>query len=88
MFIDKETTNKFCELLDRELYLFGRPEIRYTRTCWAEIRLKHAISLMYNIVYEYLLRNGVKVKLKGHTILIRIKDIETYVTLNKLKGDI
>ena len=87
MYIDKKTTNKFCDIIWGELNMYGKPEIKYTKTCWAEIRLKHGAPLMYEILYEHLKNNGLNVMLKGHTVLIRIKDIETYVTLNKLKGD-
>lgn len=89
MFINKKTTKIFCEILYRELCLYGRPEIRYTKTCWAEIRLKHAgTDSRYNEMYNYLIKNGLTTILKGHTVLVRNKDIETYVMLYKLKGKI
>lgn len=86
MFIDKNITEAFCTCLARQLCLFGKVSIIYTRTCWAEIRCTACGKIQYTIIYEYLNNNGIIVKLKGHTVLIRVKDIETYVTLCKLKG--
>lgn len=86
MFIDKNITNMFCEIIWEKLRLYGKPEIKYTKTCWAEIYLKHGGSIMYEILYNYLQRDGLTVKLKKNKILIRINEIETYITLYKLKG--
>lgn len=86
MYISHEVVNTFNQCLWEELCLFGKPSIKFTRTCWAELRLKSGGALQYQITYEYLNNHGLTVKLKGHTILIRTKDIKTYVNLKRLEG--